>query len=262
MSRPLRRGSVLALVLVLATASAAFAHPSFNPNRLPAGEAVDVVLVIPHGCNPEGGMPDDGAASPTVVLDLQLAAEITAFEPHDSEGWRIERVSDGEVVRWTATDGGTTEPIELPVTITLEGPVDEELYLAAFQECEEGSFRWIGTPDQEAEFPAVKLTTTAGEIGTEEMEDGHVGDDQDDHADHSEDDHAEEEQGGGSELAQPTGTPPSEGSDAPDDLGGAEESAEPAGETGLSWVLLVVVLLVLVVGAVLIRRRRSREGSK
>lgn len=261
MSRPLRRGAVLALVLILATAAAASAHPSFNPNRLPAGEAVDAVLVVPHGCNPEGGMPDDGAASPTVVLDLQLTDEITAFEPHDIEGWRIERVSDGEVVRWTATDGGTTEPIELPITITLEGPVDEELYLAAFQECEEGSFRWIGTPEQEAEFPAVKLTTTAGEIGTEEMEDGHVDEDHDDHAD---DDHAESEHEEESESSEPSGAPAvadgGTGTGA-DDPGAADESAEPAAETGVSWIVVAVVLLAAVIGGALLWARRSREGS-
>lgn len=240
MNRPVRRGVAVALLLVLLTAGVASAHPSFNPNELPAGEAVDAVLVVPHGCDPEGGMPESGAASPTIELDLQLTDEVVAFEAHPVDGWEIERVSDGEVVRWTATDGGTTDPIEFPVTLTVDGPADEAVHLAAFQQCTEGSFRWIGTPDQEAEYPAVRLIPTAGEFGTSLPEGGdHAGDDHagDDHADHDE---ATEEPA--------TGTPTHD-EDATADVAAADESAEATADTGISWVVVAVVLAVLLAGA-------------
>ena len=250
MTRTLRRSAVIALLLLAVTAVAASAHPSFNPNQLPAGEAVDAVLVVPHGCNPAGGMPEEGNASPTIVLDLQLTEEIVAFETHELDGWEVERISEGEVVRWTATDGGTTEPIEFPVTLTIDGPVDEAFYLAAFQECEEGEFRWIGTPDQEAEFPAVKLTTTAGEIGVAEPEEaGHMTED----GDHEDgDDHAE----GGSEV-------PSEGATATGgtDAVAGQDDADATAEDGVSWVALVVVVLVVAAGAAVLFARRSGGGG-
>ena len=51
------RLAALTAALVLLPAAAAWAHPSFNPNAVPTGEAVDSVLVVPHGCAPGGGMP-------------------------------------------------------------------------------------------------------------------------------------------------------------------------------------------------------------
>lgn len=239
MTRTFPRGLAVAVALTVVTATAALAHPAFNPNRLPAGEAVDAVLVVPHGCDPEEGMPEDGASSPTVLVDLQLAPEVSAFEAHELEGWEVEHEED--VVRWTATDGGTTDPIQFPVTVTIDGPVDEPIHLSAFQECEEGSFRWIGTPDREAEYPAVKLTPTQGEIGAESPDDGHVPtEDHEEHDDH--DDHA-----GNADDATPG-----------PDVAAADEQAEAAADSGVSWVVVAVVALVLLAGlAVWVLRSRG-----
>lgn len=262
MRLPLRRGTALALALVLLTASVASAHPSFNPNQLPAGEAVDAVLVVPHGCDPEGGMPEDGGASPTVVLDLQLAPEVTAFETHEIEGWEVKREQD--VVSWTATDGGTTDPIQLPVTLTVDGPVGEPIYLSAFQECEEGSFRWIGTPDDEAEYPAVKLTPTEGQIGAESPDDGHVGA-EDEHGEAGEDGHGEAGEDGhdGGHPDAPTATDGAE--DATVAAGERPPANDPeedaAGDRGSGAVIVTVVVLALLAGAGLVWARRSRGSG-
>lgn len=250
MVRTLRRGVATALVLLVLTATAALAHPSFNPNELPAGEAVDAVLVVPHGCNPEGGMPEEGAASPTILFDLQLTDRVVEFEAHEIEGWSIERISDAEV-RWTATDGGTTDPIEFPVTITIDGPVGEQIHLSAFQECEQGAFRWIGTPDDEAEFPAVELTPTESRIGTstpagsadEDHADGHDAHDEEEH----EDDMAHDD----------------EPSDAVTDDGtaAAEESAEATADEGVSWVVVALIIVVLGGAAAYLWSRGSGRGT-
>lgn len=164
-ARLVRRALPLAAALTVVTATAAGAHPSFNPNELPGGEPVETVLVVPHGCSLTGGMPDGDDATATTLLELQLTDAVLDLEPAEIEGWETSR--DGDVVRWEDAGGATTEPIELPVTISLAGDSGEDIYLAAYQACAEGGeFRWIGTPDEEAQWPAVKLTLTSGAIGT------------------------------------------------------------------------------------------------
>lgn len=244
MIRLVRHGVAVALLLVLMTAVAASAHPSFDPNQLPSGEPVDAVLVVPHGCDPGGGIPEESGASPTVVLDLQLTDQVPAFVAHDIEGWTVERSSDGEVVRWTATDGGTSGPLEFPVTLAVEGPADEAFYLAASQECEQGSFRWIGTPEQAAEHPAVKLTPTAGEIGASEPEEsGHAGLG----ADHGDDEHTDDGH---------TDDEPADPASTAEGIAAADDSADATSAGGVSWITIGVVVLVLLGAAAVLWRRR------
>src|SRR5690606_29243212 len=108
--RPLRLLGATGAVLVL-TATAAAAHPSFNPNAVPVGEAVDTVLVIPHGCSTTDSVrpdsPDQAVA--TTRIDLQLLDGVT-IEPHDVDGW--DAIDDGEAIVWTDAGGATTDPIE------------------------------------------------------------------------------------------------------------------------------------------------------
>lgn len=174
MSRTVRRATVLAAGLALLTATAAAAHPAFDPNQVPGGETIESTLVIPHGCNPDGGMPEEGAANPTTLFELQLSDAVEVFEPGDVEGWDVSR--DGDVVTWADAGGATTDPIELPVSFQLVGDAGAEVHLSAYQQCEAGGeFRWIGTPDQEADLPAVALTLTSGAIAQETTADDHAG---------------------------------------------------------------------------------------
>lgn len=231
-------------VLVLVPASAALAHPAFNPNAVPIGEPVESTLVIPHGCAAGGGMPD-GDAVPTVRFDLGYTDQVT-IEPQDVDGWDTQ--DDGEAVVWTDAGGATTDPIELPVTLTVtQGAEGDQLFLPAFQECEDGSsFRWVATPGQDGD-PAVKIELTAGETGTVEVDD-------DDH-DMADMDPSASPTEAGTEPAA-TGEPATDAAASP-----AADAAAMADEAGISGTmgLLVaaVAALVLLAGVVAFRRRGS-----
>ncbi len=227
--RPRLIGAVTA-ALVLAPATAALAHPSFNPNAIPAGEAVESVLVVPHGCAPGGGVPD-GDGVPTTRFDLGHTEQVGA-------------TGRGGTPRWTDAGGATSEPIELPVTITVaDGAEGDEIFLPAFQECEDGSsHRWVATPDDAEGDPAVKLELTSGPPATVEVE---------------EDDH------GASQAPTGAVTPTTPGSPEPADVASpspasAVASEESGGTSGIMPVVLVIVAgLVLLGGAVAIRRKKG-----
>lgn len=172
MRRPaLLAGLVVALTLLPATA--AVAHPSFNPNQVPVGEPVEAVLVVPHGCSTaDEVMPEEGQAVPTTRFDLQQV-EGVRIEPGDVDGWDVS--TDGEALVWTDAGGATTGPIELPVTVTVEeGSPGDTFQLAAYQECEDGqSYRWTeGSEDT----PAVRLEVADGGTGPSEMDAGGMSD--------------------------------------------------------------------------------------
>jgi uncharacterized protein YcnI len=243
-----RRAVALAAALTVLTATAAAAHPSFNPNELPGGEPVETVLVVPHGCSPTGGMPDGDDATATTLLELQLTDAVLDLQPGEIEGWETSR--DGDVVRWEDAGGATTEPIELPVTISLAGDSGEDIYLAAYQACAEGGeFRWIGTPDAEAEWPAAKLTLTSGAVGTTTPESmDHSAHDPAAHDSMHDGDHEGME--GHDEMAEADG-------------GAAAMSGESAGDDGapIAVIVLVVAALLTVVVALVVRRATARTAE-
>lgn len=160
---------------LLAVPTAALAHPALNPSSIPAGRPVDAILVVPHGCAPGGGMPDteEGAeAEATVELAIQQRDGVSLV-PGEIDGWDV--ADDGEAWVWTDAGGATTDVIELPVTITIEAGAEtgDRFYLKAFQECAGGAaFQWIGTPDEEAEYPAIFLEASDGSIGDAEPDEG------------------------------------------------------------------------------------------
>jgi uncharacterized protein YcnI len=142
--------------VVLALGAPALAHPGFDPNEVPAGREVDAVLVIAHGCGSEEG------GSPTVEVVAQMPEAVVEVTAEDGDGWDAE-VSDTDPIEvsWTATDGGVDGRFELPpLTLLLEGRRGDTVYAKVFQGCEEGEYRWIGTPDEPADDPAVSLTIT------------------------------------------------------------------------------------------------------
>lgn len=230
-------GAVTA-ALVLVPATAALAHPSLNPNAIPVGEAVESVLVVPHGCAPGGGVPD-GDGVPTTQFDLGHTDRVV-IEPRAVEGWDVS--DDGEAIVWTDAGGATTEPIELPVTITVtDGAEGDEIFLPALQQCEDGSsHRWVATPDDPEGDPAVRLELTSGPPATVEVE---------------EDDHGTSQAPAG--TATPTTAETTGDVDGPPPTS-ATASEESGGTSGIMPVVLVVLAgLVLLGGAVAIRRRWS-----
>lgn len=230
-----------ALLAVPATASA---HPSFNPNQLVPGETAEANLVVPHGCAAGGGMPmgDEGEASPTVELALEQTEGIT-IEPGDVDGWDV--TDDGEAWVWTDAGGATTEVITFPVSITLDEGASGDVWLRAFQECENGeSFQWVATPDEDATWPAVHVTA-GDEVGTAAAPEG-VGQSMD----------MEMGEDGEMDVSD------DDMDDMDDEMADGDmamEGEEAADEAGLSTALLVVLGAIALGGiaAVVIRQRAS-----
>lgn len=227
---------------LLAIPAAASAHPAFNPSRIPTGEAVPSMLVVPHGCAPGGGMPDmseegGGDTEPTVELALQHTEGVTV-EPGEVDGWEI--TDDGEAWVWSDDGGATTDVLEFPVTLTIDesSAAGDELHLKAYQECADGSaFQWIGTPDEEASFPAILLTASDGEMPP------------------APDDAMTMDMGEDMTMAADAGE---DVADAKVALG---EAAAPD-NAGLSAELVVLVALILLAGVVstVLVRRRGRSS--
>lgn len=186
----------------------------------------------------------DGDAVPTVQLDLGYTDQV-AVEAREVDGWSAE--DDGEAIVWADAGGATTDPIELPVTITVgEGDEGDELFLPALQTCEDGStFRWVATPGQDGD-PAVKIELTSGEADTVEIDDdGHAMDDMDMDASEPEQD-----------ATAPTTSEATEATDQPSPVADAAEGADDEGSG--TMVLVVAVVLALVLGgAVMFWKRGS-----
>lgn len=227
----------LVAVLVLLPATAALAHPAFNPNQLPPGEPVDATLVVPHGCSGgDGVVPEEGQAVPTTGFDLQQVDGVRV-EPGDVEGWDV--ATDGEAISWTDAGGATTAPIELPVTVTIEqGSPGDSILLSAYQECEDGSsYRWTEGSD---ETPPVRLELTAGEVDTAEMDMG------------------ENDHGG---TADTSGT--SEGPSVEATHGSSEEATaaaaadEDGGVDGATVAAILAIVVAVAAGIVSLVRRKG-----
>ena len=251
--RPTRVAAATAALLVL-SATAAWAHPSFNPNAVPVGQAVETTLVVPHGCSTgDNVMPEEGEAVPTVRFDVQLVDGLT-IEPHTINGWNAE--NDGEAIVWTADGGATTDPLEFPVTLTVEqGSPGDELHLAAYQECEDGSsYRWTEDSDS---TPAILLELTEGETGTV------------DHHEDGDEHEAASETTTGTEGTSPeptqemTAMDDATSSETPTDQvtaldadAAAQEGEDPS-NTGLVVAVIVLALLAIGGAAVAVRKRSA-----
>lgn len=211
--------------LTLLPAIAALAHPAFNPNDVPVRTAVDTALVIPHGCSTGDDTPEEGEAVATTRVDLQVVDEVT-IEPRPVEGWDV--AEDGEAIVWTDAGGATTDPIELPVTVTVhDARPGDELVLAVFQECDGGQpYRW--TPGSER-TPGITLRVTEGEQPAP--------------------------------AATATSEPAASATSEPAAPATSEAAASDTGDGGGSWIPMLVVLLAaafaVAVAAAAARRRKA-----
>lgn len=223
-----------AAALWLTAAVPAWAHPSFRPSTADVGVTVDAELVIPHSCGAEGMPEDDEAQSPTSLVEVQVPDGVMVT-PHDKDGWTLANTEDG--FSYTAEDP-TETTITFPVEYSLSGHEGDTLHVLIYQECVDGgSFSWIGTPDNEAEYPAVALT-----VGDDTGGNDHVSE-PDHESEHSENPTERESGDVGSEE-------PTEAGDevAVDDLGSD-------GNAGTIAVVAGAAALTLGAGAFLLRRR-------
>jgi uncharacterized protein YcnI len=151
--------AVATATLVVVGAVPASAHPSFADGATaPAGSLTTLTLAMAHGCGTE----EAAGGDPTTEVSVEVPAAFSYLEPLEVEGYEV-TVEDGdrpglpEVVTWTATDGGEPAPT-LEMEAVVEGEPGDEVYVRVFQGCDGFAYRWVGTPDEPADDPAVRLT--------------------------------------------------------------------------------------------------------
>ena len=189
--RPLLTTAATAALLAV-TAAPAAAHPFFTDGAtIPASSLGSVSLSMAHGCGTE----TDGGGDPTLEVALEVPEPVSFIEADELEGYELETEGDGpvpEVLVWTATDGGEPAPV-FDLDLVVDGDEGDEVYFRVFQGCDDFQYRWVGTPDEPADDPAVRLTLTAAdpdsppppepEPGPEEADDEGEGIDASDEAD-------------------------------------------------------------------------------
>ncbi|WP_169786716.1 DUF1775 domain-containing protein [Nitriliruptor alkaliphilus] len=143
--------------LVVAGVLPASAHPFFTDGATaPAGSLTTLTLAMAHGCGTEA----DAGGAPTLEVSIEVPGAFSYIAGAEVDGYEVSTEGDGpvpDVVTWTATDGGIPAP-ELELDVVVEGDPGDEVYVPVFQGCEDFSYRWIGTPDEPADDPAVRLT--------------------------------------------------------------------------------------------------------
>lgn len=166
------RSAVVATVLAMAAAPAAFAHVTLETRQAPAGSSYKAVLKVPHGC--EG--------SPTVRIRVQIPDGVIGVKPQPKPGWEVAIVkgrlahpvqdSHGnmvtEGVREVIWSGGRLPDEhydEFALNLKLPNAPDTTLYFPTVQDCEKGVSRWIEIPEEgrsAADYskpaPALRLT--------------------------------------------------------------------------------------------------------
>jgi uncharacterized protein YcnI len=157
LSRTLTVGAATAALLLSATLPAS-AHPFFTGGgTVPANSLWTVTLAMAHGCGTE----DDAGGDPTTEVAVEVPASFSYIEPGEVDGYEVSVEGDEgavpDVVTWTATDGGEPAP-ELTMDVVVDGEAGDEVFVRVFQGCEGFEYRWVGTPEEPAEDPAVRLT--------------------------------------------------------------------------------------------------------
>ncbi len=237
--------AVLAAMLLLATP--ALAHPFVvGGGRVPVQSLATIELDLAHGC----GVESAGAGPDTDEVALEVPEWLRIVDVPEPDGWRvtIEDATDAQLgaVVWSATTA--TEPApRFPLDVVVDGEPGETRHLRVSQRCGEVVERWIGTPDEPAEQPAVRLRLEAA--------------DPDRPAPPLPEPAAEAEA-----EAEPSPEPEPEPSPAPEptvDAGEASAETQDTRETRSgSWTATIAVLGgALATWAALAARRRGPDGS-
>lgn len=151
--------AVATAALVAVTVLPAAAHPFFRGGAtVSANSLATVTLAMAHGCGTE----EAAGGDPTTEVSVEIPAEFSYVEAFDADGYEVsveegDRPGVPEVVTWTATDGGEPAP-DLEMEIVVDGEAGDEVYVRVFQGCDDFAYRWVGTPDDPADDPAVRLT--------------------------------------------------------------------------------------------------------
>jgi len=168
----------IAAGLIVASATAAFAHITLEAQEAKVGSTYKAVLRVPHGC--------DGKA--TIAVRVQIPEGVIAVKPMPKPGWKLETVKGkyaksyklygaeiGDGVKEVAWSGGQL-PDEFYDEFVFRGVLTDGLaagevvHFPVVQECEGATERWIEIPargqdEDELEFPApgLKLLPKGGD---------------------------------------------------------------------------------------------------
>jgi hypothetical protein len=270
MTRPtvvLRRAIVLAFAATLLLAVPASAHPYIQGGEAPVDSLANLVLDLAHGCAIDDGghSHGEGPEEPTTEVALEVHEQMRIVDVPDVDGFDVDLETDDdgnvEVVVWTATTSTDPAP-ELPFDAVFSGEPGDELYLRVFQGCEDLSSRWVGTPDEPADEPAVRLLLVEADPDNppppeEELAGGDAAPDEDDEAAAAptEDATAEEDgvdEGGteDDEADDPAAEEPAETQTAPATV------PDDTQDSPLLWIIVVLVAAALLLAAILALRRR------
>lgn len=169
----------VALIALLLLAGPASAHPSIEGGEAPVNSLASLTLDLGHGCpadgadgghddghGDEGGHSHGGEELPTTEVALQVPEGMWIFDVDGVDAYEVsfERDDDGtiEVVVWEATNGAVPAP-RFPIDVVIEADEGDELYLGVFQACDDFIYRWVGTPDEPADDPAIALQLVAAD---------------------------------------------------------------------------------------------------
>jgi hypothetical protein len=148
--------------LLMLTATPALAHPFVTGGgRVPVDTLATITLDLAHGCGDE----QQGAGADTDEVALEVPAWLRVVDVPEPDGWRVtlEDATPAQlgagvtgVVVWSATTG--TEPApRFTLDVVVTGEAGETRFLRVSQRCGERVERWVGTPDEPAEQPAIRL---------------------------------------------------------------------------------------------------------
>ncbi len=153
---------VLGALLAVVTALPAAAHPFLRGGgEVPVDSLATVTLDLAHGCGTEAA----GAGQDTLEVALEVPDWLRIVTVADHPGYVHDlEVDEGRiaVVTWTAADAPEPAPA-FDLDVVASGTPGETRHLAVFQGCADSSYRWIGTPDEPADDPAINVRLVAAD---------------------------------------------------------------------------------------------------
>jgi hypothetical protein len=152
------RAVLLAVALLVLVVAPAAAHPGVR-DELPVDSLATMTIATYHGC----GTHDDADEAVTTGLTLEVPDWLRVVDvPADGWDLTLERDDTGrlQAISWEDAAATTIAPdVELEVVAT--GEPGTTRYLRVIQTCGELTERWVGTPDEPADQPAVRVDPVA-----------------------------------------------------------------------------------------------------
>lgn len=261
--RILRRSLIAAATLTVVAAGPAAAHPFIAGGELPVDSLVTMRLSMAHGC----GGDDGGAEAATTEVALEVPDWLRIVDVRAADGYTpaTETADDGTVtaVTWTVDGDGVPAPA-FDLEVVASGTPGEARYLAVFQGCGDDGYRWVGTPDEPADDPAVNVALVAADPDAPPPPEETPAPAEEPTEDVTDEPTAEADDAGATDDAvgeDAVGEDPAgDDSEEPDGEAAATEDAA-AEDDGPSVVLLGGLVVVALVAVAVLASRRRRRGE-